>query len=83
MVYWHDDTGAATAGKHKSDACSEITTKRELHRCRGKYFNGWKRYEELRGALTLFGPSPPKAEGDEGNNDEDEGSQDNTNYEVG
>ena len=31
-------------------------------------------FKELRGALTLFGPGPPKAEGDEGNNDEDKGS---------
>ena len=30
--------------------------------------------ERRRGALTLFGPGPPKAEGDEGNNDEDKGS---------
>lgn len=39
--------------------------------------------EELWGALTLFGPSPPKAEGDESDNDEDEGSQDDTNYKIG
>lgn len=83
MVYWHDDTGAATAGKHKSDVCSEISTVRDLHRCRDQSFEWLQRLEELWAALTLFGPIPPKAEGDEGDNDEDEGSQDNTNYEVG
>lgn len=81
MVYWHDDTGAATAGKHKSDVCSEISRKRELHRCWSEYFNDCR--EEVWGALTLFGPGSPKAEGDEGDDDEYEGSQDNTNYEVG
>lgn len=33
-------------------------------------------------ALTLLGPCPPKAEGDEGYDDEDEGPEDNHNYEV-
>lgn len=42
-----------------------------------------QRLEELWGALTLFGPSPPEAEGDEGDDDEDKGSQDNSDYEVG
>lgn len=38
---------------------------------------------KTRGSLTLFGPSPPEAEGDEGNYDEDKSSQNDTNYEVG
>ncbi|TNN88842.1 hypothetical protein EYF80_000720 [Liparis tanakae] len=80
MVYWQEDTGATTAGKHMSAICSE-STKRRLHGCRGKNINACK--EVPGGALTLLGPRPPKAEGDEGDNDEDEGSQDNTDYEVG
>lgn len=42
-----------------------------------------ERLEDDRFALTLLGPRPPKAEGDEGYDDEDEGPEDNYNYEVG
>lgn len=41
-----------------------------------------ERLEDDRLALTLLGPRPPKAEGDEGYDDEDEGPEDNHNYEV-
>lgn len=34
-------------------------------------------------SLTLLRPGPPQAEGDEGNDDEDDGAQDNTNDQVG
>lgn len=34
-------------------------------------------------SLTLLRPGPPQAEGDEGNDDEDDGAQDNTNNQVG
>lgn len=37
---------------------------------------------ELEAVLTLLGPCPPQAEGDEGHNDEDEGAQD-ANDQVG
>lgn len=37
MVYWHDDTGAAMAGKHKSDVCSEISRIRKLHTQRNHF----------------------------------------------
>lgn len=42
-----------------------------------------QRCEKMWGVLTLFGPCPPEAERDEGDDDEDEGSQDYANYEVG
>lgn len=79
MVYWHDDTGEATVGKHMSDVCSETG------QIKGNLIilMAGERLEEDRLALTLLGPRPPKAEGDEGYDDEDEGPKDNHNYEVG
>lgn len=78
MVYWHDGTGAATAGKHMSDVCSG------RGQVKGSWRRGcWGRFEEDGGGLTLLGPGPPKTEGDEGHDDEDEGPEDNNHYEVG
>lgn len=80
MVYWQDGTGEGTAGKHMSDVCSE----------RGQTTGNWTGGGflgavggRLGGELTLLGPGPPKTEGDEGHNDEDEGPEDNDDYEVG
>lgn len=73
MVYWQEDTGVAMAGKHKSDICSGMRRVRKLHRRRDKSVEQLQRLEEprevLEGALTLFGPVPPKAKEDEGPND--------------
>lgn len=70
MVYWQEDTGAAMAGKHKSDICSGMRRIRKLHRCRDKSFEQLEEpCEVLWAALTLFGPFPPKAKGDEDPND--------------
>lgn len=80
MVYWHDGTGEATAGKHMSEVCSG----------RGQATGSWMPAHLWRsegglgeGELTLLGPGPPQTEGDEGHNDEDEGPEDNDNDEVG
>lgn len=84
MVYWHEDAGAAAAGKHRSAVCSETEQKRGGENQADVEANtSTTAKREPRGALTLLGPGPPKAEGDEGDDDEDEGSQDDANYEVG
>lgn len=83
MVYWHDGTGEATAGKHMSEVCSgrggTTGSRMGAHLWRTEGGLG----ERGVGGLTLLGPGPPQTEGDEGHNDEDEGPEDNNNDEVG
>lgn len=55
MVYWHDDTGAATAGKHKSVVCSEISTKKEDYTdVKANSFNGCKDLRNREGFLLCL-----------------------------